>query len=187
MCLPVGSSSIPVGTPAHQHTGCWWSPQYLGATFQTLELICRHWSNCDPTVLLLVFLRHSWRKSRRLRPVCSISISTAQSRLLPLYCSQVTSGSHQLWSSVELWKVGRRSCRIERRPPGRHTDRQTDSWVTRKCWSCYQTTCFTAVGIECFNITDVGFSKYVYSKIWGFHSDDYEECRLLGCDAVWLM
>jgi hypothetical protein len=24
-------------------------------------------------------------------------------------------------------------------------------------------------------------------KIWGFHGDDYEEWRLLGCYAVWLL
>jgi hypothetical protein len=24
-------------------------------------------------------------------------------------------------------------------------------------------------------------------KIWGFHGGDYEECRLLGCYAVWLL
>jgi hypothetical protein len=24
-------------------------------------------------------------------------------------------------------------------------------------------------------------------KIWGFHCGDYEECRLLGCYAVWLL
>jgi hypothetical protein len=27
--------------------------------------------------------------------------------------------------------------------------------------------------------------KSILCKIWGFHSGDYEECRLLGCDAVW--
>jgi hypothetical protein len=25
------------------------------------------------------------------------------------------------------------------------------------------------------------------SKIWGFHSGDYEECRLLGCGAVYVL
>jgi hypothetical protein len=25
------------------------------------------------------------------------------------------------------------------------------------------------------------------SRIWSFHGGDYEECRLLGCDAVWLL
>jgi hypothetical protein len=24
-------------------------------------------------------------------------------------------------------------------------------------------------------------------KIWGFHGDDYEECCVLGCDAMWLL
>jgi hypothetical protein len=24
-------------------------------------------------------------------------------------------------------------------------------------------------------------------KIWGFHGRDYEECRLLGCSALWLL
>jgi hypothetical protein len=24
-------------------------------------------------------------------------------------------------------------------------------------------------------------------KIWGFHASDYEKCRLLGCDAVWVL
>jgi hypothetical protein len=24
-------------------------------------------------------------------------------------------------------------------------------------------------------------------KIWGFHGNDYEECRLLKCYAVWLL
>jgi hypothetical protein len=23
-------------------------------------------------------------------------------------------------------------------------------------------------------------------KIWGFHGDDYEECRLVRCQAMWL-
>jgi hypothetical protein len=27
----------------------------------------------------------------------------------------------------------------------------------------------------------------ILSKIWGFHGGDYEECRLLGCYAVWLL
>jgi hypothetical protein len=26
-----------------------------------------------------------------------------------------------------------------------------------------------------------------WCKIWGFHGGDYEECRLQGCDAVWLL
>jgi hypothetical protein len=31
-------------------------------------------------------------------------------------------------------------------------------------------------------------TKIYYScKIWGFHDVDYEECRLLGCYAVWLL
>jgi hypothetical protein len=25
------------------------------------------------------------------------------------------------------------------------------------------------------------------NKIWGFHSSDYAECRLLGCDILWLL
>jgi hypothetical protein len=24
-------------------------------------------------------------------------------------------------------------------------------------------------------------------KSWGYHGGDYEECSLLGCDAVWLL
>jgi hypothetical protein len=27
--------------------------------------------------------------------------------------------------------------------------------------------------------------KHTQCKIWGFHGSYYEECRLLGCDAVW--
>jgi hypothetical protein len=30
-------------------------------------------------------------------------------------------------------------------------------------------------------------SQLVLCKIWGFHGGDYEECRLLGCDAVRLL
>jgi hypothetical protein len=26
-----------------------------------------------------------------------------------------------------------------------------------------------------------------FSKIWGFHGDDYEECHLLGCGAVYIL
>jgi hypothetical protein len=29
-------------------------------------------------------------------------------------------------------------------------------------------------------------TSYLF-KIWGFHGGDYEECRLLGCYAVWLL
>jgi hypothetical protein len=29
-------------------------------------------------------------------------------------------------------------------------------------------------------------SRSMLCKIWGFHGDDYEECRLVGCWAVWL-
>jgi hypothetical protein len=25
---------------------------------------------------------------------------------------------------------------------------------------------------------------YILGRIWGFHSSEYEECRLLGCGAV---
>jgi hypothetical protein len=28
-------------------------------------------------------------------------------------------------------------------------------------------------------------SRLMLCEIWGFHGGDYEECRLLGCDAVW--
>jgi hypothetical protein len=31
------------------------------------------------------------------------------------------------------------------------------------------------------------YKNYYISKIWGFHRGDYEECRLLGCYAVWLL
>jgi hypothetical protein len=27
---------------------------------------------------------------------------------------------------------------------------------------------------------------YSLYKVWGFHSSDYEECRLVGCDTMWL-
>jgi hypothetical protein len=30
-------------------------------------------------------------------------------------------------------------------------------------------------------------SRLVLFNIWGFHGGDYEEYRLLGCDAVWLL
>jgi hypothetical protein len=30
-------------------------------------------------------------------------------------------------------------------------------------------------------------SRLMLCKIWGFHSGDYEECRLLGCCSVWLL
>jgi hypothetical protein len=30
-------------------------------------------------------------------------------------------------------------------------------------------------------------SNYAKRKIWGFHGGDYEEWRLLGCYAVWLL
>jgi hypothetical protein len=29
--------------------------------------------------------------------------------------------------------------------------------------------------------------EYWLCKIWGFHGGDYEECRLLGCYAVWVL
>jgi hypothetical protein len=28
-------------------------------------------------------------------------------------------------------------------------------------------------------------SRLMLCNLWGFHSGDYEECRLLGCDAMW--
>jgi hypothetical protein len=31
------------------------------------------------------------------------------------------------------------------------------------------------------------FAQYVKCKIWGFHGGDYEQLRLLGCYAVWLL
>jgi hypothetical protein len=30
-------------------------------------------------------------------------------------------------------------------------------------------------------------SRLMRCKIWGVHGRDYEECRLLGCDAAWLL
>jgi hypothetical protein len=30
-------------------------------------------------------------------------------------------------------------------------------------------------------------SRVILCEICGFHDGDYEECRLLGCDAVWLL
>jgi hypothetical protein len=30
-------------------------------------------------------------------------------------------------------------------------------------------------------------TKTDFRKIWDFHGGDYEECCLLGCDAVWLL
>jgi hypothetical protein len=48
-----------------------------------------------------------------------------------------------------------------------------------------------------WDVTPCGFCKnprfggtelalYITRKIWGLHGGDYEERRLLGCDAVWV-
>jgi hypothetical protein len=37
------------------------------------------------------------------------------------------------------------------------------------------------------HITSPLRSLLMLCKIWGFQGCDYEECRLLGCDAVWLL
>jgi hypothetical protein len=29
--------------------------------------------------------------------------------------------------------------------------------------------------------------KRILCRIWGFHGGDYEECRLLECDVVWVL
>jgi hypothetical protein len=36
-------------------------------------------------------------------------------------------------------------------------------------------------------VTGIAYFYIVWCKIWGFHGSDYEEWRLLGCYAVWLL
>jgi hypothetical protein len=38
----------------------------------------------------------------------------------------------------------------------------------------------------CYFIVDTEFNLFL-CKVWGFNGGDYEEWRLLGCYAVWLL
>jgi hypothetical protein len=40
---------------------------------------------------------------------------------------------------------------------------------------------------ENYYVSAAELSQLILCKICGFHGGDYEECRLLGCYAVWLL
>jgi hypothetical protein len=40
---------------------------------------------------------------------------------------------------------------------------------------------------ETHYVSATELSQLMLCKIWGFRGGDYDECRLLECDAVWLM